>query len=57
MTEKFVVVYDLEYTAWEGSLERNWRGLDEEPEIIQIGVILMKFDGNTWVIDQESLRM
>ena len=53
VTEKCVVVYDLEYTAWEGSLERNWSGPDEEPEIIQIGAILMKFDGNTWAIDQE----
>ena len=37
MTEKCAVVYDLEYTAWEGSLERNWGGPNEDPEIIQIG--------------------
>lgn len=53
MAEKCVVVYDLEYTAWEGSLERNWSGPDEEAEIIQIGAILMKFNANTWAIDQE----
>ncbi len=33
------VLFDLEYTAWEGSQEREWNGANEYREIIQIGVI------------------
>jgi len=33
------VVYDLEYTAWEGSRERGWSGKDEYREIVQIGAV------------------
>jgi inhibitor of KinA sporulation pathway (predicted exonuclease) len=33
------VVYDLEMTAWEGSLARDWSGPDEFPEIVQIGAV------------------
>jgi inhibitor of KinA sporulation pathway (predicted exonuclease) len=32
-----MVVFDLEWTAWEGSLARNWSGPGEYCEIIQIG--------------------
>lgn len=32
-----MVVFDLEWTAWEGSLERNWSGPGEWREVIQIG--------------------
>ena len=32
-----MVVMDLEYTAWEGSLERGWSKPGEAREIIQIG--------------------
>ena len=38
-----VVVFDLEWTAWEGSRERNWSGPNEEREIIEIGAV--KLDG------------
>jgi DNA polymerase III epsilon subunit-like protein len=34
-----VVVYDLEYTAWPGSLERRWTGPGEHREIVQIGAV------------------
>ena len=48
MTEKCVVVYDLEYTAWEGSLERNWNGPNEDPEIIQIGAVKIRWVNRQW---------
>ena len=35
------VLFDLEYTAWEGSYARNWSGEHEYREIIQIGAILV----------------
>jgi hypothetical protein len=34
-----MVVYDLEWTAWEGSLAQNWSGPGEYREIIQIGAV------------------
>lgn len=34
-----VVVYDTEYTAWEGSQERGWSGPGEHQEIVQIGAV------------------
>lgn len=33
------VIFDTEYTSWEGSLERDWSNEDEHREIIQIGAI------------------
>ncbi len=36
------ILYDLEYTSWEGSLERLWSGEGEEREIVQISAILVK---------------
>jgi inhibitor of KinA sporulation pathway (predicted exonuclease) len=33
------VVFDLEYTAWEGSLGRGWSGPGEQREIVQIGAV------------------
>ncbi|SVE14452.1 uncharacterized protein METZ01_LOCUS467306 [marine metagenome] len=45
-----VVVLDLECTAWKGSVERNWTGPDEEPEIIQIGAVVITNKNNGWSI-------
>lgn len=33
------VVYDLEYTAWPGSLETRWLRPGEFPEVVQIGAV------------------
>lgn len=35
------VVYDLEYTSWEGARERRWSGPDEYREIVQIGAVCL----------------
>jgi inhibitor of KinA sporulation pathway (predicted exonuclease) len=35
------VLFDLEYTAWEGSYVRNWSGENEHREVIQVGAILV----------------
>ena len=34
-----VVVFDTEFTAWPGSVERGWRGPSEYKEIVQIGAV------------------
>jgi len=43
-----LVVFDLEYTAWEGSLDRLWSADNEDPEIIQIGAVLLQRSFNAW---------
>lgn len=48
----FAVVYDLEFTAWDGSMARKWLGPGEFKEVVQIGAVkvdatfspLVKFD-------------
>ncbi|MEQ8806032.1 MAG: exonuclease domain-containing protein [Rhodospirillales bacterium] len=34
-----LIVMDLEWTAWDGSRQRNWTGVGEEMEIVQIGAV------------------
>ena len=34
-----IIIFDTEYTAWEGSQERNWSEEDEYKEIVQIAAI------------------
>lgn len=41
------IVFDTEFTAWEGSVERAWKGPGEHKEIVQIGAI---------AIDAETLE-
>ena len=36
-----VVVFDLEWTAWEGSMQRGWSEDWEHREIVQIGAVLV----------------
>lgn len=38
------IVYDLEYTTWEGARDRDWSGPGEHREIVQIGAL--KVDGD-----------
>lgn len=33
------ILYDTEFTAWNGSRERNWSGPNEHREIVQVGAI------------------
>jgi inhibitor of KinA sporulation pathway (predicted exonuclease) len=33
------VVYDLEFTAWDGSMARRWLGPGEYKEVVQIGAV------------------
>lgn len=36
-----IVLFDTEYTTWEGALERNWSEPNEHKEVIQIGAVLV----------------
>lgn len=39
MTVNHLTVFDLEFTAWEGSLARQWLGPGEFKEVVQIGAV------------------
>jgi len=34
-----IIIFDTEYTAWEGAKERNWSGSGEHREIVQIAAV------------------
>lgn len=36
-----IVLFDTEYTTWEGAQERAWNGPNEHREIVQIGAVRM----------------
>lgn len=38
------IVYDLEFTSWEGAQARRWSGPGEYREIVQIGAVLLDHD-------------
>lgn len=51
-----VVIFNLEWTAWEGSRERDWSGPKEEREIIEIGAVkLNSADGFKEIVAFENL--
>ena len=37
------VIYDTEYTTWEGAMARKWLGDNEYKEVIQIGALKVSF--------------
>ena len=41
------IIFDTEFTAWEGSMERNWSGENEYKELIQISAFRIKKKGDT----------
>ena len=50
-TEDKAVVFDLEFTSWPGSHERNWGLPNEEREIIQIGAVKIETTGDMREVD------
>lgn len=41
-----IVLFDTEFTAWEGSWQRGWTGPDEHRELIQIGAVVVDADND-----------
>jgi inhibitor of KinA sporulation pathway (predicted exonuclease) len=39
-----IIVYDLEFTSWDGAQDRGWTGPDEFREIVQIGALRVASD-------------
>ena len=45
------VVFDLEFTAWEGSVAHRWSRPGEFTELVQIGAVLV--DAQTFTVERE----
>ena len=39
MADHPIIIFDLEYTTWEGAMDRGWTGPNEYCEIVQIGAV------------------
>ena len=50
------VIFDLEFTAWEGSLERDWQGPNEDPEVIQFGAVQIHMAESSWIMQQDFVQ-
>lgn len=53
LPSKFIL-FDTEFTTWEGAQERNWSGANEHMEIVQIGAILVD---NTLLTEIDALKI
>ncbi len=47
-----IVVFDLEFTAWPGSMARGWTGPGEYREVVQIGAVRAQFGSDLEVLDR-----
>lgn len=47
------IIFDTEFTSWEGSQERNWKGENEYRELIQISALKIKKKENTIYISKK----
>jgi inhibitor of KinA sporulation pathway (predicted exonuclease) len=52
---KYAVVFDLEFTAWEGSMESRWTRPQEYPEVVQIGGVKLDAESLAHIGDFEML--
>lgn len=50
MNESCFILFDTEYTAWEGSQARNWSYSWEHRELIYISALKVKNENNTLII-------
>jgi inhibitor of KinA sporulation pathway (predicted exonuclease) len=53
--EGIIAVFDLEWTAWEGSQARRWQGPGEEREVVQIGAV--KLDAGRGLAETASFEV
>ncbi len=54
INEGLVVVFDLEYTAWDGSWKRGWSEPWEHREVVQFGAVLVDVDNGFDIVDKFS---
>jgi len=54
-TQTEVVIYDTEFTTWEGAMQRNWSGENEHRELVQIAAQKINLQTNEVVSSFELL--
>ena len=55
LPEKFII-FDTEYTSWEGSVKRSWNGENEYKELVQIGALkVIKTDTTIKVVKKLNI--
>lgn len=52
-----VILLDLEYTSWEGSMQRDWSEDWEFREIVQIGAIRLSAEPGEFIIEETFERL
>ncbi len=50
MTDRHFIIFDLEFTAWDGSLARHWLRPGEFKEVVQIGAV--RLNRNSLAVDE-----
>lgn len=50
------IIFDTEYTAWEGSLENNWSRPGEQKEIIQIAALKVEVKKNS-ILEKDFINI
>ena len=51
MTNRTIIIYDSEWTSWDGARSRSWSGPGEEKELVQIGMVKLANTQNLKEID------
>jgi inhibitor of KinA sporulation pathway (predicted exonuclease) len=54
-THKQIVIFDTEFTTWEGAMERKWSDPNEHREVVQIAAQLIDLNSETVVSTFECL--
>ena len=53
---KVIILFDTEYTSWEGSMERNWSHKNEYKELVQLSAIKINIEkNNIKIIDKITI--
>lgn len=48
-----IIIYDTEFTAWQGSAQRNWQGPNEFKELIQVSAVKIQLSNNEILLEDE----
>ena len=54
-SHKQIVVFDTEYTTWEGAMERKWSGPNEHRELVQIAAQIVDIESEKVIDSFERL--
>lgn len=52
-----IIILDLEYTSWEGSIQRNWAADWEFREIVEIGAIRLRANRQEFIVEETFERL